>query len=59
MMYRQRLMKESGEAAKYKDPTMLLMPKENDILLWTAYLFGPDDSPYRKGIFKVLNKFLK
>lgn len=32
---------------------MIIFPKENDILLWIAYIFGPEDSPYKDGIFKV------
>lgn len=37
------------------DPTMIIYPKENDILLWHAFLFGPEDSPFKDGIFKVFN----
>ena len=35
------------------DPTMIIYPTESDILLWHAFLFGPDDSPFKNGIFKV------
>jgi ubiquitin-protein ligase len=32
---------------------MVIFPKENDILLWYAFLFGPEESPFKDGIFKV------
>ena len=37
---------------------MIIFPKENDILLWYCYLFGPEDSPFNEGIFKVNDKYL-
>jgi ubiquitin-protein ligase len=46
-------MKEQSETSKLTDPTMVIYPKESDILLWFAFLFGPEDSPYQDGIFKV------
>ncbi len=30
---------------------MILTFTPTDLYNWTAYLFGPDDSPYRDGIF--------
>lgn len=26
---------------------------ENNIYKWTAFLFGPDESPYEEGIFEI------
>ena len=46
-------MKEQSEVVKLQDPTMVIYPKENDILLWYAFLHGPEDSPFKLGIFKV------
>jgi len=46
-------MKEQSEVTKLSDPTMVIYPKENDMLLWYAFLFGPEDSPFKDGIFKV------
>ena len=46
MLYRQRLIKELNESSKLIDKTMVVFAKENDILLWYAYLFGPEDSPF-------------
>jgi ubiquitin-protein ligase len=46
-------MKEIQEVNRYRDPTMVVYAKENDILLWFAFLHGPEDTPYRDGIFKV------
>lgn len=54
MLYRHRLMKEQIQTSKMNDPTMIIYPKESDILLWHAFLFGPEDSPFKNGIFKVL-----
>ena len=52
-MYKQRLMKEAAEVSKHKDPNFLLMFNENDILSWTVFLQGPEESPYSEGIFEV------
>jgi ubiquitin-protein ligase len=46
-------MKELNDLKKLNDPTMTIFANENDILIWYAYLFGPEDTPYSEGIFKV------
>lgn len=46
MLYRQRLIKELNESSKLVDKTMVVYAKDTDILLWYAYLFGPEDSPF-------------
>lgn len=48
-------MKESTDLSKSTDSNIVIFPNENDLLIWYAYLFGPDDSPFRDGIFKVYN----
>lgn len=32
---------------------MIVSFNENDIFVWNVYLFGPDDTAYSNGIFKV------
>jgi ubiquitin-conjugating enzyme E2 D len=34
-------------------------PEDDDILIWTATIHGPDDSPYKDGVFKLSIKFTK
>jgi ubiquitin-protein ligase len=51
-MYKTRINKEALEAQKFKEKTFLLT-FQDDMLQWTAYLFGPEDSPYSEGIFEV------
>ena len=33
---------------------MIIQVNESDILIWNVYLFGPEDTPFENGIFKVL-----
>lgn len=46
-------MKEQHEAMNLQDPNIYLFNHESDLLVWFAYLCGPEDSPFRDGIFKV------
>jgi len=32
-------------------------PSENDIMLWNAVIFGPDDTPFEDGTFKLTLEF--
>lgn len=34
-------------------------PIENNIMVWNALIFGPQDSPYEDGIFKLTMNFTK
>jgi peroxin-4 len=52
-MYRTRILKEANEAAKMRDPNLILVFDDKDLFNWTAFLFGPDDSPYSDGIFEL------
>ncbi len=52
-MYRSRVMKELAEAKKFKESNILLTTRNEDLYTWKAFLFGPDSSPYKDGIFEV------
>jgi peroxin-4 len=52
-MYLSRITKEARETVKLKDKNFVLTFDETNILNWTAYIFGPADSPYKDGIFEV------
>jgi peroxin-4 len=52
-MHRSRVIKELNEAKKFKEANILLTAKIEDCYCWRGYLFGPDDSPYKDGIFEV------
>ena len=54
MNYRSRLIKEQAESKKQKEKNIVLTTTpENIFSTWTAFLFGPEDSPYKDGIFEV------
>lgn len=52
-MYKQRIIKEASEAAKLRDPNIILIADEKNLYNWTAFLLGPEDSPFSEGIFEV------
>eukprot|EP01017_Pseudomicrothorax_dubius_P038835 TRINITY_DN587_c0_g1_i1.p1 TRINITY_DN587_c0_g1~~TRINITY_DN587_c0_g1_i1.p1 ORF type:complete len:160 (-),score=26.21 TRINITY_DN587_c0_g1_i1:212-691(-) len=52
-MYRHRLIKELAEATKYRDKNMLIATKGESLTEWKLFLHGPDDSPFKDGIFEV------
>jgi len=52
-MYQGRIIKELAEAKKFKEPNILLMNLNDDVFTWKGYLFGPDNSPYKDGIFQI------
>lgn len=52
-MYRSRVMKELAEAKKFKESNILLSTRNEDLYTWKAFLFGPEASPYKDGIFEV------
>ena len=57
LTYRARIMKEQNDLRELKDPNMIIFINESDILIWYAYLFGPEGTPYSNGVFKVI-KFI-
>jgi len=52
-MYQSRIVKELAEAKKFKEPNILLTNLNDDVFIWKGYLFGPDNSPYKDGIFEI------
>ena len=42
-----------------KDPPMGVSaaPQENNIMMWNAVIFGPDDTPWDGGTFKLTLEF--
>ena len=52
-MHRSRIVKEMAEAKKYTESNILLAAKGEDLFVWTAYLFGPEGSPFQDGIFEL------
>ncbi|KAK1937493.1 putative ubiquitin-conjugating enzyme E2 [Babesia divergens] len=50
---RNRLLKELKEASKMDDPNIRLLVVESNFHHWHAYIRGPKDSPYEKGVFKL------
>jgi len=52
-MYQGRIVKELAEAKKFKEPNILLCNLNDDVYTWKGYLFGPNDSPFKEGIFEI------
>lgn len=53
MAYRSRILKEAQEASKLNDKSIFLFMNDTSIASWKAYMIGPDDSPYKDGIFEL------
>lgn len=52
-MEKSRILKEASEAKKLKDSSFYLFMDKEKIHNWTGYLYGPEDSPFNGGIFKI------
>lgn len=54
MNYRNRLIKEHNESKKNNDPNIILHTTPDEMFkTWTGFLFGPEESPYKDGIFEI------
>lgn len=42
-----------GDHQLLQDDTIILQVDPNNILNWTAWLRGPDDTPYESGVFQL------
>ncbi|UVC54598.1 ubiquitin carrier protein [Theileria orientalis] len=50
---RSRLIKEVREISKLDDPNIRLYVSDSNIFRWTAYIRGPEGTPYENGIYKL------
>ena len=53
MIATSRLLKELADIRRYKETDVVLIPEDGNVLLWTAYIEGPEDTPYEGGTFKL------
>ncbi|GFE55052.1 ubiquitin-conjugating enzyme [Babesia ovis] len=53
VLARNRLLKELKESSRIEDPNIRLKLVGSNIHHWHAYIRGPVNSPYEKGIFKL------
>ena len=54
---RKRLQKDLQELQKDPPTGISANPSDSDIFHWTACIFGPEDTPYENGIFKLKLRF--
>lgn len=54
---RRRLMQELKWHLQDPPDGVSCVPTENDIMIWNAVIFGPDDTPFEDGIFKLTIEF--
>ena len=53
MVSRNRLNKEHVELLKSRDPTIILLPIDDNLYKWDGYIQGPPDSAFEEGWFKL------
>ena len=54
---KKRLQKDLQELQKDPPTGISATPHECNIFIWDAFIFGPEDTPYENGIFKLELKF--
>ena len=54
---RQRLLRDFKAFEANENETIMASPSENDIFLWEGVIFGPEDTPWDGGCFKLTMKF--
>ena len=52
-MYKKRILKDFHEITKSPPDNCSASPDENNLYHWTGFIFGPRDSPYDGGIFRI------
>jgi ubiquitin-conjugating enzyme E2 A len=52
-----RLIKDLEKVSNFEEERIIAAPVENNLLLWTATIEGPDDTPWEGGIFTLRMKF--
>lgn len=54
---RRRLLKDLATITKYNKNSIIAQPLEDDMLIWTAIIIGPENSPYENGTFSLILVF--
>jgi ubiquitin-conjugating enzyme E2 A len=54
---RRRLVNDLKRVEQEDSSGIFASPQQNNILLWEAVIFGPDDTPWEGGSFKLLLEF--
>jgi ubiquitin-protein ligase len=54
---RRRLINDFKRFEKEESNFLFAAPQENNILCWEAVIFGPEDTPWEGGSFKLLLEF--
>mmetsp|Transcript_148091 Transcript_148091/g.210313 ORF Transcript_148091/g.210313 Transcript_148091/m.210313 type:complete len:166 (+) Transcript_148091:203-700(+) len=54
---RRRLMKDLKNMQKDPPSGISAAPDDNNVLLWNAVIFGPPDTPFEDGAFKLILEF--
>ena len=54
---RRRLINDFKRFEKEETSGIFASPQENNILCWEAVIFGPDDTPWEGGSFKLILEF--
>ncbi len=54
---RKRLMRDFKRLQKDAPEGIQAAPLDNNVMVWQAVIFGPDDTPWEGGTFKLLLEF--
>jgi len=54
---RLRLVKDLKRFQSEESVGIYAVPQENNLMLWEAVIFGPDDTPWEGGTFKLTMEF--
>ncbi|XP_059481938.1 ubiquitin-conjugating enzyme E2-17 kDa [Neocloeon triangulifer] len=54
---RRRLMRDFKRLQEDPPPGVSAAPTDNNIMLWNAVMFGPSDTPFEDGTFKLTMEF--
>ncbi len=54
---KRRLFKDLSNISKYSEGTIYAQPLEDDMLTWTAVIFGPPNTPFENGTFSLILLF--
>lgn len=54
---RSRLMRDIRKLQTAPSPGITAVPSQDNLMLWNAVIFGPEDTPWEGGTFKLLLEF--